>query len=227
MGLTRYRNFRHQKAFRLIPSKYPPIDLYEDVASPDQLEAVFYVESLTNPRLSEEVGDFSRVPVKDRLVGIPHCSYVMAAFTHINPDGSRFTSGDFGAYYCAPDINTGIKETIYHIERIFGYTDEPAQDIHMRSLVTFFSAALVDITDKDAVASSLYHATSYTDSQAFGIKVKNEREDGIVYESVRHPGHECFALFRPNLVTEVCQGEHYCYKWNGSSIHNVMKMIMA
>lgn len=65
-------------------------------------------------------------------VRTPHASYAMAAFTHINPEGARFTTGDFGGYYCAPSLDTAIKETLYHQERL--YTNEPAQRIQMRSL---------------------------------------------------------------------------------------------
>lgn len=35
-------------AYRIIPSRYPTIDLFEDVASIDELEAVWAVEALTN-----------------------------------------------------------------------------------------------------------------------------------------------------------------------------------
>ncbi|WP_232428209.1 hypothetical protein [Photobacterium marinum] len=43
------RKFDDQHCYRLIPSKYPPINLYEDVADASQLDAVFAIEALTNP----------------------------------------------------------------------------------------------------------------------------------------------------------------------------------
>lgn len=58
-----------QQAFRIIPSRYPPICLYEDVANADELEAVWAVEALTNDRLREEAGELARVPKEDWLVG--------------------------------------------------------------------------------------------------------------------------------------------------------------
>ncbi|MGB7995756.1 MAG: RES family NAD+ phosphorylase [Photobacterium halotolerans] len=219
--------FRDQPCYRLIPSKYPPINLYEDVAEPDQLEAIFAVKALTNPRLAEETGQFARVPVEERLVGIPHCSYVMAAFTHVNPDGGRFNTADFGAYYAARDINTAIKETSYHMERILGYTQEPSQDIQMRSIQAWFSAALVDFTEKTYLDSALYHPTNYAHSQAEAITMKEARQDGVLYHSVRHQGHDCFALYKPNLVSKVCQSNHYVYKWNGSAINTVLEISMV
>lgn len=212
-----------QECYRLIPSKYPPIDLYEDVASVDELEAVYAVEAMTNPRLLEQAGDLNLVPKEDWLVGVPHASYAMAAFTHINPEGARFTTGDFGGYYCAPSLDTAIKETIYHQERLYGYTKEPAQRIQMRSLFARFSADLVDITDQQHLSSNLYHPTDYSHSQAFASQQRSNGADGLKYRSVRHAGHDCFVLFRPRLITEICQAKHYDYCWNGSAITSVLE----
>ncbi len=216
------QHFTQQKCHRLIPSKYPPIALYEDVADPAMFESIFAVESLTNPRLSEEVGDFTLVPVEEHLVGIAHCSYVMTAFTHINPEGSRFCTGDYGAYYAAENRLTAIKETVYHIERIMSYTREPEQDIHMRSLIAYFTADLADITAM--TESSLYHSSSYTDSQAFGLRLKENKSDGIVYSSVRDHPSPCYALFKPCLVDKITPSAHYAYKWNGKEISHVMEL---
>ncbi|MGF1877772.1 RES family NAD+ phosphorylase [Photobacterium indicum] len=221
------KSFSEQLCFRLIPSKYPPINLYEDVANPEQLEAIFAVEAITNPRLAEEVGDFSGIPVSDRLVGIPHCSYVMAAFTHINPDGSRFNTADYGVYYAAPDINTAIKETVYHLERLMGYTKEPAQDIQMRCIDAWFNGELADLTDQGSLDSEVYHPTNYTHSQAVANDIKGKKGDGILYQSVRHQGYDCYALFKPNLVSKVCQSKHFSYKWNGASVNAVLEISLV
>jgi len=218
------KNYVEHDSYRLIPSKYPPISLYEDVASPEQLEAIFAIEALTNPRLLEETGNFSRIPADERLVGIPHCSYVMAAFTYCSPDGGRFNTQDFGAYYCATSVDTAIKETVYHMELMLGYTDEPPQDVQMRSIAAVFSADLVDITGEKYLSSNIYHPTNYAPGQAMAATLKASKQDGIRYRSVRHGSNECFALFKPNLVTKVCQAKHYSYKWNGAAINNIIEL---
>lgn len=218
------KHFSEQHCYRLIPSKYPPINLYEDVAEPGQLEAIFAVEAITNPRLSEEVGNFAQIPLEDRLVGIPHCSYVMAAFTHVSPDGARFNTADYGAYYAAPDVNTAIKETVHHMERIMGYTQEPAQDVQMRCIDAWFNAQLVDLTERQYLDLNIYHPTNYSHSQMLADEVKGQKGDGIVYQSVRHQGHDSYALFKANLVTKVCQTKHFTYKWNGVSVNSVLEI---
>lgn len=218
------KTFTGATAWRIIPSRYPTIDLYEDVATHDELEAVWAVEAITNERLKEQAGELTRVPKEDWLVGLHGSSYVMAAFTHINREGARFTTGDFGGYYCAAQLDTAVKETVYHQERIFGYTNEPAQKVQMRVLYTEFSATLADITEEPFLSSPLYHATDYSQSKAFAEAQKKRHVDGIHYCSVRHTGHTCYVLYRPCLVTKILQSEHLEYHWNGRAIANILSI---
>jgi len=46
-----------EPCWRIIPSRFPPIQLFERVANPADLEAVLTVESLTNDRLRDAVGN--------------------------------------------------------------------------------------------------------------------------------------------------------------------------
>ena len=77
-------NIEWQPCYRIIPSRFPPIDLFERIAPPEDWEALIALESLTNDRIRQEVGDISLVPVEERVSG-PGASVVMAAFTHLNP----------------------------------------------------------------------------------------------------------------------------------------------
>ena len=38
-----------QQAYRLVNSKFPPIELFDDVASADEFEALYQIQALTNP----------------------------------------------------------------------------------------------------------------------------------------------------------------------------------
>ena len=81
---------RWTPCYRIIPSRFPPISLFEAVADPADLEAVYAIEAMTNDRLRDEAGELSLVPPEDRVSG-PGSSPIMAAFTHLNPVGDRFT----------------------------------------------------------------------------------------------------------------------------------------
>ncbi|RUR18701.1 RES domain-containing protein [Legionella sp. km535] len=217
--------FVKQRCYRIIPSQFPPIHLFEDVANPEEFEAVFAVQMLTNPRIQEEIGLVEKIPRDQRLYAVPGCGYVMAAFTHINPNGSRFSNGDYGIYYAAESIATAIAETVYHKEQFLSYTQEPAQELAMRSLIAEFSADLFNLTLLDKSSHPLYSSSNYTHSQFLGSQIKEQQEEGIVYHSVRAEGTN-FALFKPNSIHQCQQGAHFSYVWDGSRISTVYQKVL-
>lgn len=204
-----------QPSVRIIPSRFPPIDLFETVASPADLDAVFALECLTNPRLREEIGDLSHVPEGDRVSG-PGTSWIMAPFTHLNPNGSRFSPGTFGIYYAAKDLETAIAETIHHQMVRLRETNEPPQEFDMRVIHSHLRASLVELNAEEHLG--LLNPNSYTESQVFGTAIRSEGRDGIKYPSVRRPGGECAAVFRPSRLAPCLQSEHLSYPWNGTEI---------
>ena len=103
--------------YRIIPTRFPPINFFERYTPPELMEEAFELESLTNERLLNEVGLLQQVKLEDRVSG-PGASVVMAAFTHIG-NASRFTDGSFGIYYAGRCLETAIWETIFHRERFF------------------------------------------------------------------------------------------------------------
>ncbi|MXY24977.1 MAG: DUF2384 domain-containing protein [Acidobacteria bacterium] len=54
-------------SWRVLPSRFPTIAVFERVAGPQDLEAVLELEALTNPRLRDEAGDIRLVPTEDRV----------------------------------------------------------------------------------------------------------------------------------------------------------------
>lgn len=217
--------FEKQTCYRLIPSKFPPISIFSDVANEAEFEAIYAVQALTNPRIQDEIGNLTLLAPEERVYAIPGCGYIMAAFTHTNPDGSRFSNGDYGVYYASRTLETAIAETVYHRERFLTYTKEPAQEINMRTLVADFNASLYDLlplTNQHPV----YALEDYHASQQLGAHIKERNEDGLVYHSVRSSGTN-FALFKPKNLTRCIQSSHYSYVWNGSHIQTVYKKILS
>ncbi|AJR24417.1 MULTISPECIES: RES family NAD+ phosphorylase [unclassified Sphingobium] len=208
---------RWQPCYRIIASRFPPISLFEDVAHPADLEAVYAIEAMTNDRLRDEIGDLALVPPEDRVSG-PGTSVIMAAFTHLNPDGSRFSDGSFGLFYAAREIETAIAETSHHRARFMALTREPAQELDMRVYAVDLDAELHDIRDLREALPDLYAVDSYVSGQALAIELRSRGADGIAYQSVRHPGGECAAVFRPRLLTDCRQERHLCYVWDGQAI---------
>lgn len=206
--------------YRIISSRFPPIDLFEAVADPADLEAVFLIEAMTNDRLRHEAGDLFLVPPEDRVSG-PGTSAIMAAFTHLNPEGSRFSDGSYGVFYAARAVETAIEETKHHRTRFLQATDEPAQEIDMRVYAVDLSASLHDIRPLRDHHPALHDPDSYGASQDFAAGLRDAGSDGILYHSVRHPGGECAAIFRPRLLSDCRQERHLCYVWDGRRISDV------
>ena len=211
---------RWQPCYRIIPSRFPPIGLFEAVADPADLEAVFRIEAMTNDRLREEVGELTLVPAEDRVAG-PGTSPIMAAFTHLNPGGDRFTDGSYGVFYASLTIETAIAETRHHRTRFLQATEEPPQEIDMRVYAVDLDADLHDIRAMRDSHPAYYHPTSYAMSQELGRALRDAGSDGVVYRSVRDEGGECAAVFRPRLLSNCRQERHLCYVWDGRVISTI------
>lgn len=206
--------------WRIIPSRFPPIALFERVTEPDDLEAIFELESLTNPRLRDEVGEISLVPPEERISG-PGTSIIMAAFTHLNPEGSRFSDGSYGVFYAANDLETAIAETRHHRERFMRATKQEHMELDMRVYVTDLDGKLHDLRGQKAAQPLVYHNDNYAAGQHLAKTLRKEGSNGIAYDSVRREGGECVAVFRPGLLSNGRQERHLCYVWDGSRIVSV------
>ncbi|HEY0335671.1 MAG TPA: RES family NAD+ phosphorylase [Stenotrophomonas sp.] len=199
-----------QPSYRIVSSRFPPVGLFDSVAHPEDLEAVYYLEGLTNPRLRQEAGQISLVPKERRVCG-PGTTPIMAAFTHVTREGSRFSDGSFGVYYAAKDRLTAIAETMHHRTRFLRNTSEPACVLEMRCYVGDLAGTLHDIRGG---WPQLHDRDSYVESQAQAVALRQAGSDGVVYDSVRLAGGQCVAAFYPDLIQPVRQESHLYYHWN-------------
>jgi RES domain len=211
---------RWQPCFRVISSRFPPIHLFERVASAADWDALYWLESLTNPRLRDEVGEIDLVPPQDRVFG-PGASVIMAAFTHLNPDGSRFADDTFGAFYAAATLDTSIAETRYHREIFLRATRQGRTELDMRTYLCDVAATFHDIRGKRDQMPDIYDPDSYVASQKLARSLKSAGSSGVVYDSVRHAGGQCLAVYRPRLIQNCRQGTHLRYIWDGERITQV------
>jgi hypothetical protein len=205
--------------FRLVPSRFPPISLFERVAAPEDLEVVFAIEALTNPRLRQEAGEISLVPREERISG-PGSTPIMAAFTHLNPYGSRFSAGDYGVYYAARTLATAVREVSHHQGRFLAATREAPISVDLRCYRAPVREPLHDIRGVQQRLPQVYARDDYAASQAFGAALREAGSWGVVYDSVREPGGECVGIFRPRALGPAVQAEHVSLQWNGEAIES-------
>jgi len=210
-------------SWRLVPSLFPPVSLFDRVTKASDLEAIFAIESLTNARLRDEVGELQLVPENERQSG-PGTTPIMASFTHLG-DGGRLDDGNYGVYYAAKDIETALAETRHHRKRFLQRTNESPIDIDMRSYASEINSELHDIRGMQKNLSAVYDKNSYAESQKLARNLRNTGSNGIVYDSVRHAEGECAGIFRANIPQPVVQGSHYCFQWDGNSIYNTYRKV--
>lgn len=218
MGQLRTTRIVWRRSYRIIPARYPPIALFERVAEASDWDALLAVESLTNDRIRDEVGDIALVPPHQRVHGAG-ASWVMGAFTHIGWP-SRFSDGSYGVYYAARTQECSIAETIHHHQRFLGATREPVCTTDMRVLVGGIDGALHDVRSS-AVRNprGIYDRDDYSASQAFARRVRTDGAGGIAYRSVRLIGGECAAAFQPTVIRPLPRAERFLsYHWNGRNI---------
>lgn len=203
--------------YRLVPSRFPPIGLFERVADPADLDVVYTIEALTNPRLRQEVGEISLVAPAERISG-PGTSAIMAAFTHLNPAGSRFATPSCGAYYAARTLLTAVREVSYHQAKFLAATEEEPLAVDLRCYKALVRRPLHDIRGLRAQWPQVYASDDYSASQALGGALRRLDSWGIAYDSVRDAGGECVGIFRPLALAPAVQGQHVTLQWNGKAI---------
>ena len=222
MSVRAVSPIRWNGCFRIIPSRFPPVGLFDRVADPSELDAVVELETRTNPRILDAVGNLGLVPEEDRISG-PGTTPIMAAFTHPNPEGSRFSDGGYGVFYAAHDLATAIEETKFHRERFLADSDQGPMEIDMRVYTVDLDGNLHDIRGCLAQYPLVYgpDPANYGYGQALANTLRSGGSDGIVYDSVRNAGGECAAVFRPPLLSNCQQERHLCYRWDGERISDV------
>lgn len=207
---------RWREAWRIIASRYPPIALFERVSDdPAVWDVLIELEQATNPRVRDETGEIALVPLERRVTG-PNASWVMAPFTHVNRNGSRFSDGSYGVYYAARTLQTAIKETGYHFARFAADSSDPPRREDMRVLLGSITATLHDVAKLDDKTKRLIlDRESYAHSRPFAGHLRDTGSDGIVYPSVRDEGGLCIAAFWPDVAGVPVQERHLQYEWDG------------
>lgn len=205
--------------YRVILSRYPQINLFERVSYPEDWEFLFAVESLTNPRLRDEVGDIRLVAPEDRVYG-DGASWIMAAFTHppVDGRGGRFNR-DFGIYYCSTDESVSIAESSFHRARFLRESRIEQTTQEMRVIRAHLGPATMDDV-RHLKDSAIYDLDDYGESQQTGAALKNTKSFGVCYQSVRTKG-ECIGVMRPKVLSDAIHWRYLRYHYEGGAIVKV------
>ena len=214
------RRVRWQQACRIVPTRYPAVNLFDRVANSDDFEALYALEAMSNERLRDELGQIERVAPQDRLYG-QGSGPIMAAFTHLNVLGSRFSAGQYGVFYAARDRATAVAETRHHHGRFLAATRQAALHLPMRLYSVVIDARLHDLRPDGAVDPGVHDPDSYGLSQALGAGLQRAGSAGVVYRSVRQRRGYCVGLFKPRSASACLHAAYLLYAWDGQRFTDV------
>lgn len=220
------RRVQWREACRIVPTRHPSIYLFDRVADAADFDALYALEALTNDRVRDETGVLQLVAPEDRVYG-PGSGPIMAAFTHVNPAGSRFSDGAYGMFYAARERSTAVAETAYHHARFLVATQEPPMHLPMRLYRVQIDARLHDLRDAAQVPSAVFDPDDYSASRALGRVLHARGSAGVVWRSVRRSTGACVGLFRPRGAKACVPVAVLLYAWNGERFTDIYEKLDA
>ncbi len=194
-------------SFRLVPSQFPPIGLFDTVARAADLEAAMELAGWTNDRLVAE--RIARLPQAEWVYGRANASIVMAAFLHGAAGGMRFSGPELGAWYAAASLTTAVAEVAHHLRREAVATGAATIRRKFRTYTTALSGSYLDIRGQQAARPDVYASDSYAASQVLGESIRLSGGDGLLFDSLRHAGGSNVVAHHPSNVLDVVQADHY------------------
>ena len=201
--------------WRIIPSRYPPVDLFERIAPRKNWENLAQIETLTNERVREKERKVTHVRTEDRVAG-PGSSMIMAPFTHPDPSGDTFSDGSFGVCYASDSFETALEWSVRRREEFLRRTSEEPLELQMRVLNMDLEGTFHELRGKNAQA--------YDDHKArreLGTNLREAGSFGIVCDSLLSLTGNSIAIFRPSVLSNCRQERHLSYKWDGVRINSV------
>ncbi|CAH2605948.1 RES family NAD+ phosphorylase (plasmid) [Rhodovastum atsumiense] len=194
-------------SYRLVPSRFPPIGLFDTVATAADLAAVLDLVGWTNDRLLAE--RVRRLPESDWVYSRPNSSIIMAAFLHVAPSGMRFNGADLGAWYAAASLPTAVIEVGHHLRREAAATSVASLKRVYREYTANIDGSYLDIRGQQAARPDIYTPDTYAASQPFGEAIRASGGNGIIYDSIRHAGGVNVVAYRTRTINHATQCSHY------------------
>lgn len=198
--------------YRLIPSRFPPQDLYARIAQGRAAEWT-EIEADTNPRLRAQeriLGSRIDGPAPDRFQNWNHAPFAYGSAR----EGTRFWPPGVPALELVADIRTALAVAVARRERFMSFTDEPATELDMRVLSHPVKGVFADATHLDRHASE-------EERRALGRKVLELDVDGLRFHPVERPAGEGVAVLSTRPLGRSAQATHFRFLWDGLRIAGI------
>jgi len=195
--------------YRLIPSRFPPVSVYEGLVANDRLEALTKVEDMTNPRLRSEAR-IARTAGEDPKTSARLQNWNLAPFAYGNPEGSTFFGEEYPCLEVAADRQTALAVSVTRRQRFLERTDEAPIGLDMRMFKTPVEGRFLDLRAYDANEIQAR-------GREMGAKLP-EHADGILFHPIERPTATAISVVSGLVLGRTLQTVHYRYMWNGRRI---------
>jgi hypothetical protein len=202
-------------AYRLIPSRFPPVGVYDGLIGRERQEEVVAIENLTNPRLRslERMQQGARPgPSADPKLQ----NWNLAPFAYGNPDGSTFFGEETPCLELALEQQTALAVSVSRRQSFLEATDEAPIGLDMRMLCTPVDGTFWDLRGMSIPWSDADRAKRY----ALGVQLPIGAQ-GILFRPPDRPTGTCLAVVSGDVLQRSQQTVHYRFVWDGRRISEV------
>lgn len=198
---------------RLIPSRFPPVDVYERFGSAELNAIAKKVEDKTNPRLRAKAWLLGRTPdlgeSSPRLQNWNH-----APFAYRNPEGSTFLNAGYGVLEVVLGERAALAWALRRREVFLARTQESPMGLDMRLLITGVHGDFVDMSD---VSIDVRQAQRWD----LGDRLYKDDAKGVIFHPPEQSQVMALAVFDNRVLGRSVQGAHYRFVWDGHRVSKV------
>jgi hypothetical protein len=195
----------------------------------DELAALAELEGATSARLTGQSRGTPGVSKGEFIFGVPHPAFINASFAYAKPcEPNRFNGTDRGAWYCALEAETCIREVGFHMTQFLEAAGDLNAVVEYAEMFASLAGEFVDLRQIDPAPQCLHpnKEIGYSAGNALADAARSEGLNGIIYPSVRHAGGTCIVALRPHAVQSVAQEEAYRMIWAGERAPRVEKLLL-
>lgn len=201
-----------KSAYRLIPSRFPPIEIYDRLGLLEASTAK-QIEALTNPRLRDPRRDLTK-DTKDAMSGDAFQNWNHAPFVYPNRDGTRFFDRWTPAIELAADLQTALAISVGKRTRFLTASQESAINLDMRVLKQSISGSFLKHVGSDSDLSE-------DDRRQIGRKAREGDLQGIFFQPSERRNATGYAVIDQRSLGRAVQAAHFRFVWDGTRISTI------
>jgi len=208
-----------ERTVRLVASARLRDPVLLQLVQASQLADLAEIEGATSGRLMHKARGGERLGADELVAGLPHATFVNAAFTYWRPrELNRFNGPGRGAWYAALDTATCVAEVSFHMIRELERVNDLRATVDYAEMFASFAGDFADLRELRPKPDCLHPdpAIGYPAGNRLADTARGRGLNGVVYPSVRHPAGTCLVALWPAVVQSVTQGSVLRLVWSGS-----------